>query len=142
MPGNSMFLVFVFFSFFSRFCLNFGLFWSSKGHLGAFKIKSFSNMAPRWSLRGLRGPSGVDFGSVFVRSWVALGAILASGFGYNVFFLHETQHGFHIRFSFSPCSAAVRAQHMELKRQVSFFMVIPISGELLFQMFETKTKVD
>jgi hypothetical protein len=48
-----------------------------------------------------------------VGSWVALGAILASGFGYNVFFLHETQHGFHIRFSFSPCSAAVRAQHME-----------------------------
>ena len=51
-----------FFAFFSRFCLNFGSFWSSKGHLGAFKIKSFSNMAPRWSLRGLRGPSGIDFG--------------------------------------------------------------------------------
>jgi hypothetical protein len=100
-------------------------FWSSKGHLGAFKIKSFSIMAPRWSLRGLRGASGVDFGSVLVRSWIALGAILASGFGYNVFFLHETQHGFHIRFSFSPCSAAVRAQHMELKRMGHFFMENP-----------------
>ena len=114
MPGNAMFLVFVFFRFFSDFVSILAHFWSSKGHLGAFKIKSFSIMAPRWSLRGLRGASGVDFGSVLVRSWIALGAILASGFGYNVFFLHETQHGFHIRFSFSPCSAAVRAQHMEL----------------------------
>ena len=125
-----MFLVFVFLRFFSRFCLNFGSFWSSKGHLGAFKIKFFSNMAPRWSLRGLRGPSGVDFGSILVGSWVALGAILGSGFGYNALFLHEAQHGFHIRFSFSPCSAAVRAQHMELKRQGSFFIENPMFDDL------------
>ena len=71
-----------FFAFFFRFCLNFGSFWSSKGHLGAFKIKSFSNMAPRWSLRGLRGPSGVDFRSVLLWSWVALGAIF--GFGFRI----------------------------------------------------------
>ena len=77
-----------------------------------------------------------------VRSWIALGAILASGFGYNVFFLHETQHGFHIRFSFSPCSAAVRAQHMELKRQGSFFMENPIFDELSFQFFEEKKSVN
>jgi hypothetical protein len=124
------FLVFVFLRFFLDFVSILAHFWSSKGHLGAFKIKSFSIMAPRWSLRGLRGASGVDFGSVLVRSWIALGAILASGFGYNVFFLHETQHGFHIRFSFSPCSAAVRAQHMESKRQGSFFMENPIFDEL------------
>jgi hypothetical protein len=130
MPGNAMFLVFVFLRFWGDFVSILAHFWSSKGHLGAFKIKSFSIMAPRWSLRGLRGASGVDFGSVLVRSWIALGAILASGFGYNVFFLHETQHGFHIRFSFSPCSAAVRAQHMESKRQGSFFMENPIFDEL------------
>jgi hypothetical protein len=118
MPGNAMFLVFVFLRFVLDFVSILAHFWSSKGHLGAFKIKSFSIMAPRWSLRGLRGPSGVDFGSILVGSWVALGAILASGFGYNVFFLHETQHGFHIRFSFSPCSAAVRAQHMELAFEI------------------------
>ena len=77
-----------------------------------------------------------NFGSILVGSWVALGAILGSGFGYNALFLHEAQHGFHIRFSFSPCSAAVRAQHMELKRQGSFFMAHPIFDELSFQNFE------
>ena len=56
-----MFLVFVFLRFFFDFVSILPSFSSSEGHLGAFKIKSFSNMAPRWSLRGLRGPSGVHF---------------------------------------------------------------------------------
>ena len=64
MPGNAMFLVFVFLRFFLDFVSILAPFWSSEGHSGAFKIKFVSIMAPRWSLRGLRGPSGVDFGSI------------------------------------------------------------------------------
>ena len=64
MPGNAMFLVFVLLRVFVDFVSILAPFWSSEGHSGAFKIKFFSNMAPRWSLRGLRGPSGVDLGVI------------------------------------------------------------------------------
>ena len=81
MPGNAMFVVFVFLRFVLDFVSILAPFWSSKGHLGAFKIKSFSNMAPRWSLRGLRGPSGVDFGVILAgfgeeskKIWTLLGS--------------------------------------------------------------------
>ena len=63
-------------------------FWSSEGHLGAFKVKSISNMAPRWSLKGLRGSSGVDFGVILAgvgeesskieRFWPVRGQILGT----------------------------------------------------------------
>ena len=34
--------------------------------------------------------------------------------------LHEAQHGIHMGISFPPCSAAVRAQHMESMFQKTF----------------------
>jgi len=111
-----------------------GVFWAPLGRscapLGRIWVRQG---APRFDFKGLWVPPNHVLG--------CSGTILGSGFGYNALFLHEAQHGFHIRFSFSPCSAAVRAQHMELKRQGSWFMENSIVDVLSFQKFEKHEKL-
>ena len=87
---------------------------------------------PGWILKG--------FGYLRTTFWSVLGPVLDSISDTMRLLLHDAQHGFHIRFSFSPCSAAVRAQHMESKRQGSFFMENPIFDESFIQNFETNNE--
>ena len=80
---------------------------------------SWALLGASWSHLGARGclrarfsrvldASEPNFGQLWEQLWPRFSDTMR-------LLLHEAQHYFHIRFSFNPCSAAVRAQHMELE---------------------------
>ena len=73
-------------------------------HLGALG-------APRLDFKGFRVPPNHVSGSP--------GSSFVFGFRIQrIYCCTESQHGFHMHFSFSPCSAAVCAQHIRHPRRV------------------------
>ena len=109
-----------------------GVPWAPVGHLlGASWARLGRSWAPlgcSWAPLGrilpLMDASGLDFGALGARFRTSQDSISDfSGFDFGALdacvyilheLLHETHLGIHLGFSFPPCSAAVRAQHMEL----------------------------
>ena len=95
-----------------------GASWPSLGH---FWTPSGWSWAPSGGILALREAPGWIFEASKGVWGQLLACLLATIFAYNCWIdllhelLHETHHGIHLGFSFTPCSAAVRAQHMELK---------------------------
>ena len=82
MPGNAMFLVFVFFAFFSRFCLNFWLILELQRPLGSLQNQVFFE-------HGSKMVSKRPSGSIWGRFWLRFGTVLGCsgsnfGFGFRI----------------------------------------------------------
>ena len=94
-----------------------GASWPSLGH---FWTPSGWSWAPSGGILALREAPGWIFEASKGVWGQLLACLLATIFAYNCWIdllhelLHETHLDIHLRFSFTPCSAAVRAQHMEL----------------------------
>ena len=136
------------------FCASGGSLGACWAPLGRFLGASWALLGASWVLLGaswahltshgrLRARFGSLRGSISDLSALDFGA-LGADFGALyacVYILHELLHetllGMHLGFSFPPCSAAVRAQHMELEPSWPFWPH-KLSEQLNFHLLKLK----
>ena len=100
---------------------------ASWAHLGRSWAPLGCSWAPLGRILPLMDASGLDFGALGARFRTSQGSISdLSGLDFGALYacvyilhelLHETHLGIHLGFSFPPCSAAVRAQHIRRPRR-------------------------